>query len=124
MKSICKKHSIELMVLFGSRAHGTGRPNSDMDVAVKAVKGSRTDRLGLILDLERIFHKSVDLVIVSPITDPLLLNEIFTNGEPVYQRNKGVFVRWRTFAWHCFLDTQWIRDRQWAWIKKNTAGAL
>jgi len=94
-----------------------------MDIAVKMIRRVGTDRLGLIVGLERLFQKPVDLVILSSTTDPLLLNEIFTDGEPLYQRETDIFYRWKTFAWHCYMDTQWIRDMQWEWIQRKTAEA-
>ena len=34
IRDICKKHSVEKVILFGSRARGTNTERSDIDIAV------------------------------------------------------------------------------------------
>lgn len=118
----CRENSIELLVLFGSSAKGENSETSDVDVAVKTAAGIRADRLELILGLELLFRKPVDLVILNANTDPLLLNEIFHSGMPLVEREAGVFNRWKSFAWHCYLDTAGLRARQWENVKQRMAG--
>jgi predicted nucleotidyltransferase len=117
----CRENSIELLVLFGSSAKGESNETSDADLAVKAVAGARADRLKLILGLELLFMKPVDLVFLNSNTDPLLLNEIFSTGRPLYQLEADLFYRWKA---HCYLDTAGLRVRQWEHVKQRMAGKV
>ncbi len=59
---VARRHGIELAVLFGSRAAGTHRPDSDADVAISGapaaddfeVGGALSEALGANVDLVRL----------------------------------------------------------------------
>jgi uncharacterized protein len=109
----CRREEIRLLVLFGSRALETAAPGSDVDLALQMQRGREADKLRLIFDLEGLFapHR-VDLVILTPLTPPLLLHEIFSKGRPLYEDAPGEFGKARLRAWKLYQDTVPLRRLQ------------
>lgn len=63
---------IRLGVAFGSVADGTARPNSDIDIAVRADKPLDAERkMALIEGISRLTGRPVDLVDLTRIGEPL-----------------------------------------------------
>jgi len=111
LENFCKKHRVELAVLFGSRASGREGVNSDVDMAVALEpEASGCDKLEMLLDLDGLFQHRVDLVVLTPETDPLLRHEIFSNGRPAYENREGLFMERKAAAWHGWIDTAPIRE--------------
>ena len=60
--TIAARHGARKVRVFGSVARGTARPSSDIDFLVKMEEGrSLLDHAALILDLERLLKRSVDV---------------------------------------------------------------
>ncbi|WP_448382715.1 nucleotidyltransferase domain-containing protein [Desulfosoma sp.] len=113
LRRYCRERHIRLAVLFGSWAQGKGRQGSDVDVAVLPARGCHPDPLQWIFDFQEFFFdRHVDLVVLSPHTDPLLLCEIFFTGRPLYEDVSGVFQAERIRAWKLYLDTAPLRRRR------------
>lgn len=63
---------IRLAVVFGSVADGTARPDSNIDIAVRADKALDADRkMALIEGVSRLTGRTVDLVDLTRIGEPL-----------------------------------------------------
>lgn len=79
----CKKYNAQEVVLFGSRAKGTAKTNSDFDIAVTGVK----DIEGLREELDSIptLYK-IDLVDLDTCRNNLLMEDINTYGCKIYQK--------------------------------------
>ena len=115
----CKENSIELLILFGSHASEETHPKSDIDVAVKFKRGTEISKLELIYKLDDLFNgKSIDLVVLTTDTDPLLLYEIFFNGRPLYEKDPDIFEKEKLRAWKLYLDTEKLRVIQKQYLKK------
>ncbi len=56
------KYGIEQIGLFGSVARGEETKDSDIDIVVKLQRPSVMRCNGVRLDLEQLFHRSVDLI--------------------------------------------------------------
>lgn len=56
------KYGIEMMGLFGSVARGEQNEKSDIDVFVKLKKPDFIIRMTIKDELEKIFHKKIDIV--------------------------------------------------------------
>ena len=111
IEKYCRDNDIDLLIVFGSYATGRVRPSSDLDIALLFKNRSRhKDKLKLIFELEGIFEKQVDLVILTPLTDPLLRYEIFFSGVPIFKRNETIFDEGKLHAWKMYVDTKKIRD--------------
>lgn len=117
--AFCKKNSIELLVLFGSHAGGKVRPSSDVDLAVKMLRGVEFSKLDLIYHIGGLFEgKEVDLVVLTNDTDPVLLNEIFSRGKVLHEERAGTFEEEKLRAWKLYLDTEKLRVMQKEYLKR------
>lgn len=71
--SLVNKYSIRSAILFGSRADGTNREDSDVDLIIKFNKPvSLLTLSSLKIELEELLHRSVD-IIHGPVTDEDML---------------------------------------------------
>jgi len=77
---------IHRAVLFGSRAMGTHRANSDIDLCLDAPELPFSDFLRLSSKLEELFFPySLDLVLRHHIDNPEFLNHIERVGVTIYE---------------------------------------
>lgn len=107
---ICEAHGIDLVVLFGSHVRGADRGDSDLDVAVHLDRAdAECDRLALIGDLERLFARTVDLVVLNAVKSDTLRHEIFRHGRPLYDRTGERFVELKVDAFLRFADSEYLR---------------
>ena len=64
LADLCRRYHVTTLELFGSRAKGTARPDSDVDLLVTFAEG-QTPGLGFISlanELEAVFGRHVDLL--------------------------------------------------------------
>ena len=108
------RRDIDLMIIFGSRAKGRERPNSDLDLAVwRSSKWSVDFHRECVEQITAFMPTAIDLIDLSKIDGPLL-QEILCSGKKIYQQQDhllGVlYVRlmdWRTDfmpAWENMVD--------------------
>ena len=117
--TFCRAESIELAIVFGSQAKGTVHAAGDLDLAVAFEEGRDFSKLRLIFDLEGIFHpRTVDVVILTPETPPLLLYEIFFRGRVLYESREGLFDKGRLRAWKLYLDSAQLRVREAQYLRE------
>ena len=64
LASICRRYRVAKLELFGSRARGDARPDSDVDVVVSFEEGYTPgwELGGLLLDLQELFGRKVDII--------------------------------------------------------------
>jgi len=78
------EHSeIELAILFGSNAVGTATELSDVDLAIQLSSGQALqaeDKINYLDELSQLFNKSIDLVDLRAIGQPLL-SQVVIHGE-------------------------------------------
>ncbi|WP_054937530.1 type VII toxin-antitoxin system MntA family adenylyltransferase antitoxin [Moorella stamsii] len=102
--------------LFGSYARGTGRERSDIDVAVLFVgsedKLQRFDRrLEIIIDLERVTGKKVDVIDIQ--AAPLLLqHQILKDGILLVDKNPRYRVAFEVWSRRTYFDLQSFLERR------------
>ncbi len=85
--------------VFGSRASGAARPDSDLDLGVLCQPELGLDRLVLEEQLARALDVEVDLVDMAS-CDPVLAWEVITSGQLVHQHDERAvehFVRMARF---------------------------
>jgi predicted nucleotidyltransferase len=75
VESLCRKYGVERLGLFGSAAHGNfDESTSDLDFLVEfsnlRVEDAADRYLGLLVDLEELFGRKVDLVSYRAIRNP------------------------------------------------------
>ena len=85
---IAARYGVERMYLFGSRARGDNRPDSDYDFLISIGKlDSLWKFAGFWGDLEDAFHSSVD-VVTDETKDRELLDEARKDGLLVYEEQR------------------------------------
>lgn len=118
INEFCHQNKIALFIIFGSYAKAKTHAMSDIDIALNFQdRNAQIDKLQLIFELEGIFDQQVDLVVLTPFTDPVLLFEIFTNGKPIFEKEPFLFEEHKLIAWKKYLDTEKFRGMQHQYIK-------
>ncbi len=81
--------AIERVILYGSRAKGTHRPGSDIDLALLG-EGLEERTLSRIdSELEHLLLPyTLDLSLFSKLTHPALIEHILRVGKPFYERER------------------------------------
>ena len=115
--------------LFGSYARGTGREHSDIDVAVLFTKIEdalrRFDRrLEIIIDLENITGKKVDVIDIK--AAPLLLqHQILKDGILLIDKNPRARVAFEVCSRRTYFDLQpLLEERNKGFIAQFTGGGV
>lgn len=79
--------SVERAILYGSRAKGCYRPNSDIDLTVEGAHISLSDLATIEVRLDDLLLPySIDLSCKANLRSEALLREIDTYGKIVYQK--------------------------------------
>lgn len=103
-KALRGREDVRLALLFGSRARGRARPDSDADVAVL---GKDLNLFSLTSDLSRAAGVDVDVVSLNDPGFPLL-NVLLRDGIVLHEGERGAAATWRSRAW-----LQAETDRPW-----------
>ena len=84
---LCKKHRVRELSLFGSRARGDHRPNSDFDLLVEFLPDAGiglTEYSRMQIDLAEILETKVDLVTKKGLKDHVRDN-VLADATPIYE---------------------------------------
>jgi len=104
-KEEVKKLGIDLVLLFGSRADGTNRKNSDFDIAYKSKEPLELMGNKGVLNLFINYIGSDNLHVLDLRTiKPLTLYEIMRNCKILYAENMMDFYNLRAYAFRRFED--------------------
>jgi predicted nucleotidyltransferase len=103
--ALAKGPPLRLAVLFGSRASGRARTESDFDIGVVPVDTDLPlhDELALAGELSAAVDAEVDLVRLDA-DDPLLGHEVARQGVCLFEASPGTFAAYRATATSCWLD--------------------
>ncbi len=89
IKNIFEKFKdVEKAVVFGSRAKGTNKPGSDLDIAVfgKAIPNATISRLSFELNEETLMPYHFDIINFTTITNTDLKNHIIRVGKIIFKK--------------------------------------
>ena len=90
IESICSKHKVERLYIFGSAASGKMKENSDIDFLVKFSDMDLyyyfENLLSLKSELEELFNRQVDILEEQALKNPYLKKSIDRNKILVYGR--------------------------------------
>ena len=91
LADLCRRFKVGRLDLFGSAARGAFDPQrSDLDFLVTlddARPGSYADRyLGLLLALQELFQREIDLVTERSIRNPYFRKTVEATRQPIYDR--------------------------------------
>lgn len=104
-KALRGRKDVRLALLFGSRARGRARPDSDADVAVL---GRDLDLLSLTWELSNATGVEVDVVSLKDPGFPLL-NVLLRDGIVLHEGERGTAAAWRSRAWlEAEMDRPWF----------------
>ena len=90
VRALCEKYSVKRLMVFGSAAKGTFDPDkSDIDFAVEFLPHPDPLERGrfyldLLVALQRLFERNVDLVSVSAIENPYFKEVLRLTQRPLY----------------------------------------
>jgi predicted nucleotidyltransferase len=114
------RQDIHLAILFGSRARGQARPDSDVDLAVQ---GENLDLLALARDLSLATRHEVDVVNLARDVGYPLLNAIARDAVFVHQGRPGAGGRWLSHTIEKLeTDRPWYERMRDAYLKKLAHG--
>ena len=106
---------VRLAIVFGSRARGTARPDSDVDVAVHA---PGVDLFELGAALSRATGHEVDVVTLDDLGIPLL-GRVVEEGVGVHEARPGALAAWRARALvDLETDRPWFARMRDAWLAR------
>jgi predicted nucleotidyltransferase len=88
ISELIKNDKISEIILFGSRAKGTFKNGSDIDIALKGRNLKLKDILDASLAIEKLLLPyKLDLVIFSRIKEPALIDHINRVGVVLFRKN-------------------------------------
>ena len=99
-------------MVFGSAARGTGRGDSDVDVAVGLKSGARLSAAEfgeLTARLEAAAGRPVDLVLMDE-APPAVAYRVFRDGAVLVVADRAAFVDRKAKAILEYLDFRWVED--------------
>lgn len=88
-----RQREIERVILYGSRARGTHKPFSDVDITLLGVGLTRSHLSRLMTDIdESSLPYFFDISLFAKLTNPDLIEQIEHTGVVLYQRGENAFV--------------------------------
>jgi hypothetical protein len=119
---MASKENVKFAYLFGSYAENRERKDSDIDVAVYLFGIHEDDffkyKLDLKTELEQIFKKPVDVVIVNN-ASPLLNHEVFKNGIIVKNSEPSILSQFRAKNFYYYIDQMYIINTYFKYTKEK-----
>ncbi len=97
LSRFCGQHGISLLLLFGSRAKGAERPDSDFDLAVLRDPGANEEG-NLLTEIMFLFGTGLVHLVDLRHGDPLLNYHIAHDGLVLYEDEPGRFARFAVRA--------------------------
>ena len=107
---IAKRHSLKLLVLFGSQATGHTHKKSDVDVGYLADRpNDYRENYDITLELARIFkNPEVELVNINNVS-PEFKKQVADTGILLFEERKGAFDFFSLHANRIYLETKPLR---------------
>lgn len=116
LRRVARRYHLDLIILFGSHAKGRARPDSDLDIAVRAYKpgwiGTRRvprwrwqlDVIGAVGNAFD-YKYEVDVSFLNRAT-PLFLDQVARHGKLLYERKPGDFLTFKVYAARRYEDNE------------------
>ncbi len=107
---LARKRDLSMVVLFGSQATGLIHRASDKDIA--GLGKGRLNLYELVSDFSKIFNRDdVQVADIDPNSaSPTLMHAVVRDGKLLYEREAGVFLRWKLYAIKMWMETAWLRN--------------
>lgn len=119
ISDIAEKYRLLLVILYGSRATGKARPESDIDIAVL---GKEPIKFNTLVDLNNEFAeifetKNIDVKSLH-FADPLFRYEVTRKGISLYGE-AGFYIRFKAYAFRDYNDSRDLLHLKGIVIKKR-----
>lgn len=120
IKKIAGKHSLDLIVLFGSQAKNKAIKESDIDIGIYRKSGLDFDKkMNIFKDLSELFgSNNIDVSIISS-NSPLLMYSILKNGKVLYEKENNLVNKLRFYAWKLLAESKSFRDHSFSLLKNK-----
>lgn len=102
LEAICRKHGVELLVLFGSAV--TDEDPGDVDLAVAWSRGHDRDLLGVVVSFMETIGDSVDVMDLDR-AGPVARQRALSRGELLVELTAHAFARRQMHAIREFIET-------------------
>ena len=108
--------TVKSAYLFGSVAIGVASDKSDIDIAIRLDPTTSSEdahkiRLSLMDDLEMIFHRPVDVVILNS-ASLKLIHQVFQYGNPIYVQQPDEERAYRILKQKAYFDFQYYINKE------------
>lgn len=112
IERVAEKHQLLAVVLFGSQATGAIHQKSDIDIAVLGRDQIAFDeKIKISSEFSEVFKREdVEVVDIDPNSaSPTLMYAVVRDGQLLYEREAGDFLRWKLYAIKMWMETEWLR---------------
>lgn len=101
---LCKEFDLFLLVLFGSRAKGTSKKNSDFDFGFLSSKKLSPEKFIFLHEkfMNLLKFEKIDLIDLNS-ASIFVKKNIFLSGILIYEKEKGIFFREKWNSWSDFV---------------------
>jgi len=122
LKEIAEKHSLDLVVLFGSQAKNRASKESDIDIGIYRKSGlSLDDKISISKYFSEFFeNNNVDISVISS-NSPLLMRTILTEGKILYEKESNSAKKLKFYAWKLLAESKSFRDHSFSLLKSRIA---
>lgn len=116
---VAKKYGLDLVLLFGSRANGKARQNSDLDIAILDSKPETYNRFGNLFNkFSDIFSGiNVDVRFIKN-SEPVFLYNVFSDGKLLYGDTQE-YLNYKAFAYKNYVDSKPLFELKNRLLKKR-----
>lgn len=122
-EKLAKKHSLSVILLYGSAVNGVTISESDLDFAVKSNNE---------LDFSTLYHIEQDIiefmqfskvqVIDLEMASDNFLAEILPESVPLFIQNELAFSAFKIYIWKLNAESRWLRDMNYSQLKRTILG--
>lgn len=122
LRDIFKRHNVMVAYLFGSQAHGTAGPLSDIDIAILFDRSATSSAQELNQALSMVLMTDhIDVLDLSKATDPLLKHRAVFSGECLYSSNRQTRFQLERSIMQEYEDTRNLRSTQYYLMQQRLA---
>lgn len=109
LRELCRKYSLELVILYGSRVSGKLHKESDIDIGIVAKSGGIRKRLfDIQADIVALFGDRCDSVVLND-AETMIVYQVAVKGIALYESRRGLFADFKTTAITRYQDAQKFR---------------
>lgn len=123
LDKLAREYELNFLALFGSRAVGSSRENSDFDIAYSGKRRlSYSEETLLAEKLARLLGVSPDKIDPVNVADagPLLAKQVAQEGKVLSEPKENSFDLFQMFAFSRYFDSKFLLDLQEESVKKQT----